>query len=435
MMHKPIHVAIAGLGVIGSGVATVIQDHQRHEAAIKLAKILEINQEGPYAKPFYDQFPELFATDVEAVLTDPTIDVIVETIGGRTFAKTLIAAAFKHGKHVVSANKDLIATDGQELLELAQQAERQFLFEASVGGAIPVIRLMQNYFSLADVQEVLGILNGTTNYILSEMDAHNIAFDTVLKEAQAKGYAEQDPTNDVKGYDARYKIAILIYLITGKWIAVDAIAVEGIDALELPDFDYAERMRRKIKLVAYFSREGSQLKVFVMPLMIPHDHILAKVVGATNIVTVQGKYSDEISLIGQGAGSHPTASAIVADIYKIRDLSYSSPASGLDPSYQILPFSEYLFKHTLRIDINDQPGIVANIGAILEKYHINIYALEQLPQYHHREGNREKTIFHLTLEACQEGIVQKAIEEINAAAYMARPVFVLRELYHPEEII
>ena len=429
-MKPPINVAIAGLGVIGSGVATVIQNHEKQDSPIKLVKILEVNKEGHYAKPFYEHSPELFAKDLQEVLTDPSIDVIVETIGGHTFAKTLIEAAFKQGKHVVSANKDLIATEGKGLMELAHQSEKHFLFEASVGGAIPVIRLMENYFSLSDVQEVFGILNGTTNYILSEMDEHNLDFETVLKEAQAKGYAEQDPTNDVKGYDARYKIAILIYLITGKWISVEEIAVEGIDSLELPDFDYADRMNRKIKLIAYFCREGSQLKVFVMPLMVPQDHILAKVVGATNIVTVEGKYSDEISLIGQGAGSHPTASAIVADIYKIREISFSPPLSALDNSFEVLPFSEYMFKHTLRIDINDQPGIVGHIGSILEKYHINIYALEQLPQYHHREGNREKTIFHLTLEACQEGIVRKAIEEINAAAYMARPVFVLRELYH-----
>jgi len=431
MMNKPsINVAIAGLGVIGSGVATVIQDHESKNAPIKLVKILEANPDGQYSKPFYKQSPELFTQDLQAFLNDPKIDVIVETIGGRVFSKTLIEAAFKHGKHVVSANKDLIATEGKALLELAQQSEKHFLFEASVGGAIPVIRLMENYFSLSDVEEVSGILNGTTNYILSEIDENHATFKTVLKEAQAKGYAEQDPTNDVKGYDARYKISILIYLITGKWIAVDEIEVEGIDHLELSDFEYAKRMNRTIKLIAYLCRQEASLDTFVMPLMVPQEHTLAKIGGATNIVVVKGKYSDEISLVGQGAGSHPTASAIVSDIYKIKNTAFSPTLSGLDHSFEVRPFSEYMFKHTLRIDINDQPGIVGDIGSILAKYHINIYALEQLPQYHHREGTREKTVFHLTLEACQEGIVRKAIEEINEANYMASPVFVLRELCH-----
>ena len=426
MNQSKISVAIAGLGTIGSGVAKVIQEHEGHQP-IQLVKILEAHKEGTHAKPFYKTHPELFAKDLQEILDDAQIDVIVETIGGRGFAKSLIEAALKKKKHVVSANKDLIATDGKNLTELAHQAQTHFLFEASVGGAIPVIRLMENYFSLSDIQAVHGILNGTTNYILSEMDARGVDFNTVLKEAQSQGFAEQDPTNDVKGLDARYKITILIYLVTGQWIPVEAIRVEGIDGLEPPDFDYAARRNRKIKLVAHFSRTAHQLQAFVLPLMIPQEETLAKITGSTNIVTVQGKHSAAISLIGQGAGSHPTASAIVADIYKIQ----ASPAAlraNEATTHTLLPFSEYSFQHTLRFDINDKPGVVGQIGAILAKYGINIYALEQLPQYHHREGNREKTVFHLTLEACQEGLVNQAVAEINASDFLASPVFVLREL-------
>jgi homoserine dehydrogenase len=222
-MKQTIHVAIAGMGTIGSGVATIIQNHQANGAAIQLAKILEIDKEGAHARAFYENHPELFVEDIRIILNDPQIDVIVETIGGRGFAKTLIEKALKHGKHVVSANKDLIATDGQTLSSLAQQAQKHFLFEASVGGAIPVIRLMEDYLSHCDIQEVSGIVNGTTNYILSEMDLRGIAFERALQEAQQKGFAEQDPTNDVKGYDARYKIVILIYLTTGIWIPVEEL--------------------------------------------------------------------------------------------------------------------------------------------------------------------------------------------------------------------
>ncbi len=429
-MNQTIQVAIAGLGTIGSGVATVIQDHRAKGAAVQLVKILEIDKKGPHARKFYSEQPELFVEDLQKIVNDPHIDVIVETIGGRGFAKSVIEEALNHGKHVISANKDLIATDGHELLKLARQVQKYFLFEASVGGAIPVIHLMQNYFSLPDIQEISGIINGTTNYILSEMDQRFVSFEVALKEAQEKGFAEQDPTNDIKGYDARYKIVILIYLITGKWIPVEEVAVEGIDTLELPDFEYAARMNRKIKLVAYFCCEENQLRVFVTPLMIPQERTLAKISGSTNIITVTGRYSEEISLIGRGAGSLPTASAIVSDIHKIRSAALPAAPGWLNQPDKILHFSECVFKHTLRFDINDQPGIVGNIGNILANYGINIYALEQLPQYHHQERGREKTIFHLTLEACQEGIVQKAVAEINAASYMARPVFILRELQY-----
>ncbi len=430
MSNQTIHVAIAGLGTIGSGVATVIQDHATKGSAIQLVKVLENNPEGSYAKPLYQQHPNLFTDDYQSIVTDPNIDVIVETIGGCTFAKTLVEEALKHGKHVVSANKDLLATEGKGLLELAKQSQKHFLFEASVGGAIPIIRLLENYLSLSDIEAILGIVNGTTNYILSEMDVNNLSFETALSQAQAKGFAEQDPTNDIKGYDARYKMTILIYLATGMWLPVEAITVEGIDTLELPDFDYANRMSCKIKLIAYFSRENNQLQAFILPLMLPQEHTLAKVTGSTNIVAVKGKYSDEISIVGKGAGSHPTASAIVSDIYKTRGPVVPPPFRETDVLYQLKPFSEYVFKHTLRFDAYDQPGIVGHIGTTLAKHGINIYALEQLPQYHRHSGNEDQVIFTLTLEACQEGLVQKAIEEINTAPYMAKSVFVLRELCH-----
>ncbi len=428
MDKSNLHVAIAGLGTIGSGVATLLLDHAQAKAPVKLSKILEKNPHGPYAQPIYDQHADLFTDDWEQVVRDPAIDVIVETIGGRNFSKTLIQEALKHGKHVVTANKDLIATHGAELLSLADEAKTHLLFEASVGGAIPVIRLLQDYFSLSDVQEVMGILNGTTNYILSEMDANNIAFDQALKDAQIKGFAEPDPTNDIKGYDARYKIAILTYLITQTWLSPDAITVEGIDHLDLPDFEYAARMNRKIKLVAYLKRDGHHLQVFVLPVMLPQSHSVSKVGGSTNIVTVVGKYSEEISLIGQGAGTRPTASAIVSDIYKILEHPKPKPLPVSNTSNELVPFSEYRFKHTLSFTVTDQPGIVGTIGTILAKHQINIYALEQLPQYHH-QGQQEGTIiFTLTLEACVEGTVQKALSEINAAAFMVKPVSVLREL-------
>lgn len=427
MNKQMIRVAIVGFGIVGSGVASIIREHQSKGANIELVKVLTRSKTGKYAQPFYEANPEIFVDELQDILNDTDVDVIVETVGGLSFAKTVIEQAFAHGKHVVTANKDLLACAGEELMALAQKAQKQFIFEASIAGAIPVVRLLQNYLSLQDVTALSGIINGTTNYILSEMDINNVAFDAALKDAQEKGFAEQDPTNDIKGYDARYKLVILCYLLTGQWLSVDAITVDGIDTLELPDFDYAVRMKRKIKLVASLKREGNQLHAFVLPLMIPEDKPLAKVTGSTNIVTIQGTYSDDISIEGKGAGSFPTASAIVADLYKSQDVVSYTKGSESSP-YELCAFDEHHFKHTLRFEVIDCPGIVGNVGAILAKYGISIYALEQLPQYHIHEGNTDSVIFTFTLDACKEGTVQKAIHEINAEPYMAKPVFVLREL-------
>lgn len=429
MSEKAIGVAIAGLGTIGSGVAHVIQRHSQETSAIRLVGFLEKNKEGKYAKDYFRKSPELFIESLEALLNNPEVDIIVETIGGRGFARELIIQALKKGKHVVTANKDLLATHGRELLALAKERQRTLLFEASVAGAIPILRLLEDYFSSQDILEVLGIVNGTTNYILSEMDSRKIPFDVALQQAQEKGFAEQDPTNDIKGYDARYKLVILTYLITQNWLDIDQITVEGIDQLDTPDFEYADRMGKKIKLLACLRVDEKHLEAFVLPLMLPKDHTLAKITGSTNIVTLKERHADEISLIGKGAGSLPTATAIMADIYKIANNSLPLIQQEYQP-YDLQAFSEYVFKHTLRFEVRDRPGIVGNIGRILEKYSINIYALEQLPQYHHSSdsGENDTVIFTLTLEACKESLIENAVQEINQADYMVQPVVILREL-------
>ncbi|MGK5091820.1 homoserine dehydrogenase [Deltaproteobacteria bacterium TL4] len=428
MTQAKFQIAIVGLGTIGSGVAKITQCHDQQASPIHLRAILEKNLQGPYAQPIYERNPELFVQSLEELIHDPELDLIVETVGGRGFAKEVITQALTHGKHVVTANKDLMATHGHDLTQLAIQNKRHLLFEASVGGAIPVLRLLQNYFYAPDIKNLLGIVNGTTNYILSAMERRGISYAKALGEAQEKGFAEQDPSNDVKGYDARYKLVILNYLITRQWLEVESLHVEGIDHLDLPDFEYAERMGKKIKLIAYASWNDGRVNAFVLPLMLPAEHTLSKIQGSTNIITIQERYAQEISLIGPGAGSLPTASAILADIYKIRQTPV--PSDEKTPVKSALsPFSEYRFKHTLRFQVRDSPGIVGNIGNILAKYKINIYALEQLPQYHNIASNGESTvIFTLTLEACQELLIQQATQEINKAPYIVRPIGILREL-------
>jgi len=426
-----LNVAIAGFGTIGSGVAHVLAQHSEHpDAKLNLAGILERDTQGKFVRSWFENNPELFYESPEKLLEDPEVDVIVETIGGNGFARELITKALQNGKHVITANKDLIAVQGAELIEVAQENGRHLLFEAAVAGAIPVLRLLKDYLQVQDIQGIRAILNGTTNYILSEMESNDLSFEEALSQAQDLGFAEQDPTNDIKGIDARYKLVILTYLITGQWFAPEQIALEGIDHLELADFEYAERMGRRIKLIANLrlsAQEGVQ--VYVLPLMIEKNDILAKIAGSTNAVTLTGKYAEDITLIGKGAGSLPTASAIVSDLNKVQSHPEPFPPPAASRKLAIKSMDEINFRHTLRFEVRDHPGIFGHYGKIFERLSINIYALEQLPQYHRigKEGE-ETVIFTLTLQNCKEGLVQKALEEINQADYMLKPVVLLREI-------
>ena len=422
-------VAIVGLGTVGGGVAEVLWHHGKtDDNAVQLAGILEKNQENPNLPIWAQRDQNLLYSSLEELLADPSIQVVVETIGGgQTFARELITKILESGRDVVTANKDLMAVHGEELLALAEKNGRQLLFEASVTGAIPVVRLLQDYFHVDDIERVSGIFNGTSNYILTEMEQKQISFEVALRQAQDLGFAEADPTNDIAGYDARYKLVILTYLITGIWLAPGQITLEGIEHLEPADFAYASRMDRRIKLIGYLKREDQNLQAFVLPLMVPRGGAVAKIGGSTNIVSIEGKFSDEeISMVGKGAGSLPTASALVADLEKISK-GFNSINRSSTMQYRLQPFEEYIFRHTLRITVKDQPGIVGQMVKFLAEHEINIYALEQLPQYHQKDGSHP-VIFTITLEACQEALLKKASEKINKADYLLQPISVLREI-------
>ena len=427
---KSLNVAIAGLGTIGSGVAHVLEEHEKYsDSKINLVKILENNYNSKNAQIWFRKKSELFCKEPEIIIENPEIDVIVETIGGKEFSRELISKALENGKHVITANKDLIAVHGKELTDIARKNDRHLLFEAAVAGAIPVLRLLKDYLHVQDIQAMRGILNGTTNYILSEMEEKSISFENALSEAQQKGFAEQDPTNDIKGIDARYKLIILTYLITGQWFDPEKIKLEGIDHLELADFEYAERMGMKIKLIANLRKNNNALQVYVLPLMIKKDDILAKVSGSTNAVTLYSQYADDITLIGKGAGSLPTASAIVSDLKKVQNHPHPFLAPPSFKDLEIISMDGIEFRHTLRFEVRDHPGIFGHYGKIFENHSINIYALEQLPQYHRiNKQGEEIVIFTLTLQNCKEGILLKALDEINKAEYMKKPVVLLREI-------
>ena len=425
-----LNVAIAGFGTIGSGVAHVLEQHGRHpDTKINLVGILERDTQGAYVSSMFEQNPELFYKNSEQLLNDKEVDVIVETIGGKDFARDLISNALKKGKHVITANKDLVAVHGSELTTIARENGRHLLFEAAVAGAIPVLRLLKDYLQVRDIQGIQGILNGTTNYILSEMESNNLSFEKALSQAQELGFAEPDPTNDIKGFDARYKLVILTYLITGHWLSPEQITLEGIDHLELADFEYARRMGREIKLIANLRLFEQGTQVYVLPLMIKKDEMLAKISGSNNAVTLSGKFSEDITLIGKGAGSLPTASAIVSDLNKVLRHPEPFPPPPITSELVLESMGNIRFRHTLRFEVRDHPGIFGHIGSIFERHSINIYALEQLPQYHRigKEGE-EIVIFTLTIQDCVEGLVIKALKEINQAEYMLKPVVLLREI-------
>ena len=433
-MSKTNHfgIAIAGLGTVGSGVAKILSEHQVGDHGSFLKSILERDPEKESAREWFQKIPEAFVKDQETILQDPEIKVIVETIGGTGFARELTLEALKRGKHVVTANKDLIATHGAELCAKSQSCNRHYLFEAAVAGAIPVLSLLREYFQTRDILELEGILNGTTNYILSEMETQFLGFEETLKQAQELGFAEQDPTNDIQGYDARYKLVILFYLICGQWISPSEIYLEGIDRLELPDFEYASRMGRSIKLITRMRRVeekgNNYLQAFVLPMMLPRENVLSKINGSTNALSLKGRFSEDISLIGKGAGSLPTASAIVSDLNRIARNEKPIPLPSNTEFFQLMPFNESFFRHTLRFEVYDEPGIVGMIGKILAESGIHIYALEQLPQYHRiGDAERESVIFTITLEPCSEGVLWEALDKINLASFMIQPVNVLRE--------
>ena len=309
-----INIAILGYGTVGSGVVEVCQMNpdmitDRVGETLNVKKILDI-REFPD-----DPLADRFTKNPEEIFNDPDISVVVETIGGATFAYEMTRQALEHGKHVVTSNKELVATHGPELMALAQDKGVAYMFEASVGGGIPIIRPLHKCLSANVVTRITGILNGTTNYILTKMEKDGIDFAGALAEAQALGYAEQDPTADVEGHDAARKIAILASITYGEFVDSETIYTEGISKITTADMDYAVRLGCKIKLVGVFQRrEDGLADLIVAPMLLPADHPVAVADDVFNAIMVEGNALGEAMFYGRGAGKLPTASAVVADV-------------------------------------------------------------------------------------------------------------------------
>ncbi|NMA96421.1 MAG: homoserine dehydrogenase [Clostridiales bacterium] len=348
-----IYIGVMGHGVVGSGTVEILHKNKdtiskRTGRELVVKKILDIQD-------FDVSYRELFTKDASSILEDEDISIIVEAIGGIDPAYEYTVKALKSGKHVVTSNKELVAQHGSELLNLAKENNVNYLFEASVGGGIPIIRPLRQCLAANKVSEIYGILNGTTNYILTRMKRAGLGFDEALKEAQIKGYAEADPTADVKGHDAGRKIAILSSIAFGKSVPYAKIYTEGIDKIDHIDILYANKLKRSIKLIARAKRHEDGVFAMVTPVLVDNYSPMADVENVFNAIMVKGDAIGDVMFYGQGAGKLPTASAVVGDIIDVvKHLNATSVGvSGSSSAMTVLPINNFSSRRLIRLSGNN----------------------------------------------------------------------------------
>lgn len=419
-----VKVGIVGLGTIGTGVLKGLLNNaelisRRTGVKLELGGVCEIDAD--IRKGLDHGICPLITDDYEELLVNEDIQIIVELIGGVDTARKVILGAFKNGKHVVTANKALLSESWHEIFEAARAENKMLNFEASAGGAIPVVRALRDSFVADRIDTIYGILNGTTNFVLTEMTKKGCSFSEALKTAQEKGYAEKDPTLDISGRDSAQKLAILSLLAFGKYAPQEDIYTEGISGISAQDLDNAEELGYAIKLLAIAKSTRGGLELRVHPTLLPSEHILSEVNGADNAVFIKGDLMEESLLYGKGAGQDPTASAVIADIAEIaRKTEYggadhfdSSGISGEDDGPKVKPMEEVEAPFYLRFTVTDRPGVLASIANILSKNNISIASVSQ----EQRNIGAEVPVVILTHRA-QEGGMRKAMREIDAQDYV-----------------
>ena len=385
---KPVKIGLLGIGTVGSGTFAVLERNReeitrRAGRKIEIAKVAARNLEraraivGP-GIPVVD--------DVMAVATDPDIDVVVEVIGGTTVAKDAMLAAMARGKHIVTANKALLATAGNEIFQAARASNVMVAFEGAVSGCIPSIKVLREGLAANRIEWIAGIVNGTSNFILSEMRAKGLPFDTALREAQRLGYAEADPTFDIEGIDAAHKITLLSAIGFGIPVQFERAYIEGITGLTDRDVTYAEELGYRIKLLGIARRAVGGIELRVHPTLIPAQRIISNVDGAMNAILVKGDAAGVTMYYGAGAGSEPTASAVLADVIEVTRLMAAEPEERVPylafqpdalSDVQILPMADVQTSYYFRVRVKDQPGVLADIARILADAGISIDAMLQ----------------------------------------------------------
>ncbi len=417
-------VGLLGLGTVGTGVVKLLLDTQGRHSLLNELEIAKVGVRS--LKPRSVDLPDsLYTTDIGSIVTDPEIDIIVEVIGGLEPARSLILQAIDHGKHVVTANKAVISRYGEEIYEAATAAGVYVMIEASVGGGIPIIAPLKQALSVNRIQAVMGIINGTTNYILTRMQSEGGDFEQILTDAQQLGYAEADPTADVDGLDAADKIAILAALAFGGRINRDDIYCEGIRNVSAADITYAENLGFVIKLLAIAqlptgtSSAADSIQVRVHPTLVPTSHPLASVNGVNNAVLVEGDPIGQVMFFGPGAGEGPTASAVVSDLLLIASSLASDPASQMSQSanpllgcshshtLSIIPNAEVVTRLYVRLLVKDTSGVIGKLGTCFGDHNVS---LESIVQIGVQDGLVELVV--VTHEV-PEGSFQKALTEIR----------------------
>lgn len=392
MSKKIIHAALLGLGTVGTGVYKVLKSQeeemeQKIGAAVAIKKILVRNLKKAAAKL---QEPELLTDSWQEILEDESIDIIIEVMGGIHPAKEYITAALRAGKHVVTANKDLVASFGGELLDCAAEHYCDFLFEASVAGGIPIIRPLKQCLAGNHISEVVGIVNGTTNFILTKMTQEHMEFADALALATRLGYAEADPTADIQGYDAGRKVAIMASIAFNSRVTFEDVSTEGITHISSKDIRYAKELGCVIKLLGVAKNAENGIEVKVQPMLVPEGHPLASVNDSFNAVFVHGDAVDDAMFYGRGAGELPTASAIVGDVFDIvRNILFQCTGRISCTCYKELPIKkqeETESRFFLRLHVDDKPGVLAGIASVLGNYKVSI---AQMIQKHRKEDFAE----------------------------------------------
>ena len=383
MPRDEVRVGILGFGIVGGGTYEVLCRNaesitQRIGVPVRVVRIADIDWSRDRG---IDVPEELQSTDAAEVYAADDIDIVVETIGGISPAADFVLAAIANGKSVVTSNKEMMAKRGAEILDAAAAAGVDVEFEGAVGGTIPIIRALKESLEANRIEEVTGILNGTTNYILTRMTAEGSDYAEVLADAQALGYAEADPTNDVEGIDAKYKIAILSAIAFGHRISYDEIHSEGITKISAADIDYATEMGYAIKLLATARRDTDQLDVRVHPALVPKSHPLAQVNGVFNAVWVVGDACDQVMLYGRGAGALPTGSAVAGDILDCARNILSGSRSRVPCTCQgeahLMPMEDVRSRNYVRMRVKDRPGVLGSIATIFGQEGVSIKSVVQ----------------------------------------------------------
>jgi homoserine dehydrogenase len=418
-MKKMISIGLIGFGTIGTGVVKLLQENGdliagRLGAEIRLQRIADIDIRKSRGIPVDDA---LLTTDAADILNDPGIDIVVELMGGYEPARTFILAAMTQGKHVVTANKALLATHGDEIFRSAMRHGVNIGFEASVGGTVPVIKALKESLIANRIQSLSAIVNGTSNFILSKMTDEGGSFETVLKEAQALGFAESDPAYDVEGIDAAHKLAILLSLSYGKKVHLGDLYREGITRIGEQDIAFARELGYRIKLLAIAIRRDREIEARLHPTMIPFDHLLANVNGNFNAFHIIGDAADSVFLYGQGSGMMPTASAVVSDIVDIardmrKGIAGRVPPRVLDEEtieeIRLMPFDQIRTNYYFRFSAVDRPGVLSRISGILGANDISIATVIQKGR---KQGGAVPIV--MTTYKARERDVRRALEDID----------------------